>query len=713
MLATGLTQVIGIDRVSSFNYYRQTSINGKLLRDYSHLVSAIFILDATGNLVKKENFDTSIDRAFRFIHNIDTGEYALIEVSHKDFITNPDSWADGVIIGGKLIKNALFTDYDGNLLSSIFYDPESNKFLLKTDGQFNKEFLSYNTVQENKQEYGIRMLISFSKSDTNRHLNGLYPVQLINPVFAPESSIYHYKLPVLTNYFESIDVNTLMDYKSQISAVKSREYQTFKPIENAPPDLITKEQLFQAFLKLFDLKTVFSPKTARGTTTETINDQFVTSLLGELNMIFNPENGRIDSNSKRTVRDVEGVINKIFDTDEEIKEFLFIKEKDGELIPVHKNDYQKGYVSTTKQWLKMLFDKIANIPYTALGTDRVSNLLKEARNNLRDLRDNPNDVNENPLNINHIDGKNNERDFALSELDDGKTIYSIVSRLFGHVTLRFIFFHMLNYYSGQYLSLVGRIENGFKLDITTRRTLDEMVGFLDQFKIKSPNQDKPKETLRDLRGRKWKLHMLPFFFGNSHMHLPVESGNINEDNKVQFGYSPLPFITKNLRSINIDLEINNWFWSQYNSYLKFLYDNQGPTSKLHLFVLSGKNLLEVITNKLDKYGNIPALSEGFIQQLIDSAKVEVFRTHTNVGYEGEDYDSIRFQIEKFLKSDDYSREIIFYRVLNENGKPFRFEFTKDEFRGYFVIIFGKVKSVQFSQREVNNLLNSGFHFQFK
>ena len=705
-----LTQVIGVDRVSSFEYYRQNEIKDKILGDYSSLLSAVYTIDKSGALIKKTALTTPLDRAFRFIHNMETYQYALIEVSHNTFISNPDGWADGIIFNGQMFKNALFTDYSGNLLSSLFFNPESDSFTLKTVEQFNKEFLSTNLVQENGQNYGVNILFLFSKSDTNRHMNGLFATEMINPAFAPMSSIYHYKLPTFKNYFENINIKSLLDFKGQLSAVKGKVSKTFRPAMSTIP--FTKEQLFQVYLKLFEVKKVFSPKSSRGTTTETVSDTLIYSILGDLNMVYNPETGKIDLESRRTINDIEGILSKLFDTEEELRKFLFLKEKDGELVAVHKDDYKNNYVSTMKQWQYMLYDKIANFPLSKLGNDRVSKLIMEARNILRKLDLDPSSPGiQNPLDISHIEDKNNERDFLTSELKAGKTIHNAISRLFGHVTLRFIFLHMVRTYDGKIKGQDGKSIDGIKLDITTRQSFEEISDYLDQFSIKSPTQDKLLVPLRGF-GKKADLHLLTIFFGASYLHLPVESRSLNEANIVKLSYSPLPFLTESLKSSNIESDINSIFINEYKTYLKFLYDNQGFTAKLHLFIQSGKNTMEAIENKLNDYASIPGVTNDLILELIADAKADVFRSHSDVSYGGKAYPSVRIQIESFLKSNAYSKEITFYRTLDTEGKPIKIEFTKDDFRGYFMVILGKVKSYQFKQGDIDALLDSDEFFKF-
>ena len=452
-------------------------------------------------------------------------------------------------------------------------------------------------------------------------------------------------------------------------------------------------------MKLFDLKTVFSPLKSRGITTEVVNDQFIFSVLGDLNMIFNTETGIIDLNSRRTGEDFEGLLAKLFNADE-VNDFLFLQD---DLTPVHKDGYKQGQVSTIKQWLYMLYEKIANFPNSELGTDRISTLIKDAKDKLLELRKNPDKPDDppiNPLNIDHINEEINERHFSTIEITAGKEIFRIISRLFGHVSLRLVLFHMVQFNNG-------------KIDFTTRPPLTLFVGFLDQFDIKSPIQDNPLIPLKDLRSKHWKLHMYTLMFGNSYLHLPLSSGERNDNNMIQFGYSPIQFIEDSFTSSTPDLDIQNHFWAQYKGYLKFLYDNKGFKSKLNLFVLSGKDLVAAINSKLDDYASIPIISKELIDQLKAEAETEVFRTHDTVGYKGKNYKTIRIQIENFLKSNDYSREIIFYRVLDGNNKPVKIRFTKDDFRGYFIIIFGKIKSYQFTQGDVDRLLSTNSYFNFK
>ena len=136
------------------------------------------------------------------------------------------------------------------------------------------------------------------------------------------------------------------------------------------------------------------------------------------------------------------------------------------------------------------------------------------------------------------------------------------------------------------------------------------------------------------------------------------------------------------------------------------------TSKLHLFINSGNEMMHAIENKLKDFASIPSVTEELVTQLTNDAKADVYRAHTDVGFEGGRKDSIRLQIEKFLKSTEYSKGITFYRTLDGKGKPVKVEFTKDDFRGYDIIIFGKIKSSQFKQSNINELLNSGNYFTF-
>ncbi len=626
-----------------------------------------------------------------------------MEVSSNNFISNPNGWSDGIIAAG-IIKNAMFTDFKGNLLSSLFFTPEIGAFSLKTIAQLNQEFLSEALISEkdqdnNDQNFGVNILFSFSKSEANQHLNVLLTTSLINPVFAPDNSIYHYTPPKLKNYFEKIESRTLINYKGQTKNIKDKTKVSFKPASNIPSKFVSKDQVFQLFLKLFDIKTVFSPKDSRGITSEVVNDQFIFSVLGDLNMIFDVLTGKVDSNSKGTGQDFEGILAKLFNADE-IKDFLFLQD---DLTPVHKDGYKQGQVSTIKQWLYILYEKIANFPDSNLGADRISTLIKEARDKLLVLRKNPDKPSDppiNPLNIDHINGKINEKHFSTDEAKAGQDIYKIISRLFGHDSLRLVFFHMVKFNKG-------------KVDFTTRPILTEFQKFLDQFDIKAPTQDDILNPIKSLGGNSWKPHMYALVFGDSRLHLPMSTGERNDNNIVRFGYSTIQFIQDSFTSSTIDLDIQAHFWAQYKAYFRFLYDNKGFTSKLNLFVLSGKEMVKAISSKLDKYANIPTISKELIDQLKAEAEYEVFRTHNEVGYAGGRYNAIRIQIENFLNSNDYSRKITFYQVLDGSNKPVSIWFTKDDFRGYFILKFGKVKSNQFLQGDVDDLINTYNYFKFR
>lgn len=99
------------------------------------------------------------------------------------------------------------------------------------------------------------------------------------------------------------------------------------------------------------------------------------------------------------------------------------------------------------------------------------------------------------------------------------------------------------------------------------------------------------------------------------------------------------------------------------------------------------------------YETIIGVSQELVSQLLDESRNELFKTHGEVGYQGRQQKNIRIQIENFLKSSSYCTEITFYKVMDKYNNPVKILFTKDDFRGYFIIFFSRIKS--FSQTDVD------------
>jgi len=287
----------------------------------------------------------------------------------------------------------------------------------------------------------------------------------------------------------------------------------------------------------------------------------------------------------------------------------------------------------------------------------------------------------------------------------------------GHVNLRFIQFHMVNFYNGPK-------NMPFKFDFTTRRDYGEIETYLDQFNIRSPNQLKLETSLRSL-ATQTHLHLFSLFFSNAYMYLPIESGKFTENNKVEFGYSPLPFLKSSFESFDLNLDIQNKFISQYRSYFNELFSQQGVKAKLKLFTESGSEVMKILKKELNKHFSAPYLTksqkESLLLELLNEAVEEIFKVGAQkIQREGVKYPNLRMQIEQLLIGKDFSKTITFHKVLvglldkdgnpvlDESGDPvkdpFKIQLNKDIFRGYNVMIFRTIKNLD--QDDVDRLLDS-------
>jgi len=687
-------EVSGIDRTSSFNYYGITETKLESIIQPVQGGYQIGDKDFEDIFIMKYNKLTPIislndikEKSFRIIHS-KGGDLALAELSNNKLVKNPGGWYDGIIVDGELIRNAIFTENFGYILSSSFFKLEGNIFHLKNLEDFHNEFLKEEfTIKEDGKDFGIKILFSFMKSDSSGYMHSLLHTNLINPAFTPQTSQLHHSFPatMVKNYFENLE--DLYEFKSSKSQLVEEGDFEFIPADK-DISTISREDVFSLFLELFEFKYLQIKENSR-TTKERYVSNLIRKFLGELNLQFDPFSGEIDPASKREISDIELIFSELFKDgenldDQAVQDFLFLKENEnGKSVPAEKVHFDSGEF-TFKKWLKDTFESIKDYS----GSNKH---ILEAQQLLGKYSKDIININSNPKYFNKDNG----------ELQAGKAIFDAINRLFGHITLMFVFTHMVDFYQH---------EGSYKLDIISAPSRKKLLDSVRKFGIKTLIKTTQIETPL---GRKVILNNLfALYFLNSYMHLPISGDIESSSNMISFGYSPMPFVEGNIKTDSrkdFHVEIQEQFQYQYYKHFSELYGSRGTKYTIrNMFFDSGEEIMKVFKKKIRDHVDIMNLD--FIEETLRQSFRDSLYNRIVLASEREIFDmlsyrftdgsyNIRYQVENLLtgineeelvqpskifeyyrEENVHSREITFHTVL-VNGEPFTLRFSKSDFEG--------------------------------
>ena len=642
----------GLDRCTNFDYYYTShkKISEFSISQLKTLFETIYVFDETGVLFDARiGPNTPLDRAFRIVHRIDSDgviHYALVEVSYNNKIENPREWVDGVIVSHnglvkevknsievKIFKNALLTDYSGKLLSSFYFDTD-----MEINGQFrlrNSETFKNNLIENFIiSDYSLQLLFVISESENNKQMNTLIDLNIINPFFIDGTG--HYELPDYRDLMAGINRDLLVSQRSQLDdAIDTQDITSFEDLSERSN--IDDRDFFHFYERLFESE-------------GEITLSNIWSIFSEMN-IYIDKNGRIVVDSGREKSDIEGIINELFSTVDEMKNFFF-RDRNGNAD----RDY------SLKQWMSMLYLKIINY-------DGNNKLIQEAKDRIIDPITHG-------VKIDPLDVASHPREFTYKEIKNGIALFKTISNLFGHVTVRFILMQMMEFRIGS--------GNKFKIEVSQRKSWSEMTRLLKKFDIVASSQRYSDENealpLGSPKNRVFKPHLYTLFFGDSFLYLPiVDSNQRDNNNRVSFGISPFIFNSRGFE----------------------LYISRKDTKESFLksFIRSGFALEQFITKKI-KIDPRKGIDK---EQLIQRVHFEIFSIYTYITEKK--IGTIRKQIEDFIdiKNEDYFIDVIFH---TEN---YRLRLTIEDFLEYKdfidIGIFGDI-SKNYDPNDIEKILNT-------
>jgi hypothetical protein len=713
IISGNIVKKTGFDRTSDMNYYFKTE-NSPNLADVVQVslerfykfggfeFQDIFVLQGS-NLVPIKSIDNIESKSFRIVHNIN-GKLALAEASSSSFIKNPADWYDGLIFNGKLVRNALITDHSGTLISSTFYDSgtgTSGQFIYRSKDNLNNDIIENSLLNDGEMDYGLNLLFAFSRTDSNRLINTLLDVDLFNPAYRSDS--LHYDLPTIgTNFFDNLDKSNFYKFQSMksIMGIGSDSVITLEPMTGKlDPNIISKEDLFNLYMKVFDIRNILGSK-SRGSQKRTYPNTLLRDLIGSLNLAFNPETGIVDPDTFRDLSAIETLLTKLF-TEDELKKFLFLKDEGGNTVPMKLKE--KGEDFSFKKWLDLVVSKIKSYD-AASDTSEAGNLIAKAQNKLGSYKS---------FTFN-LDNKK----FSKGEARPAKAIFEAISWLFGHMTLRMTFMHMIDYYNH---NPDGK-ENKFKLDFYTILSHEKICDYLNDFNIITSSQyyyNAPLSSDTSVASNIFSL-----FFLDSYMRLPLESSDLKSSAALFFGYSPLSFIESSIYAqdhLEFNQEVQDSFFEKYYNFKKIrdaISLRDTADLRFDLFEQSSHEMFEVLKKKIEdfvkdcfkgkKYKNVATKKRtALLNNLLMAAQKGVFSLQSNdLRNEVEDLiigelDRNEGGVHYGRSGNKYCKVITFDKILY-GGRPVKIALNKDDFNGKDIMIW---RAFSFRSIEMSSLFD--------
>ncbi|MHA1489443.1 MAG: hypothetical protein ACTSRI_07290 [Promethearchaeota archaeon] len=301
---------------------------------------------------------------------------------------------------------------------------------------------------------------------------------------------------------------------------------------------------------------------------------------------------------------------------------------------------------------------------------RTSLLIKEARDELRKLSEYDEDKKKyiNPLNLEEPVYFSKDND----ELNSGKEIFEITSKLIGHFTLRLIFLHMIDFYSEKSKGIVEK----YHFDVIQILKHKDIAKYLRQFYIITPTQQYniPLSGAESLKKHKFSL-----FFLDSRIYLPIKD-IYDEYNQVSFGNIPLSFITHKIEADTLKelyRKVSNNFYGNYYSQFHYLLSRVGKESRMELFKKSGLEIMSVLKKEIKSYVDglhLPRNKKIELEnELLTNAEKEIFSYYQYILKDKSHVPNLRTQIENLLIGKEKMNIFDIYYTYNLDSNKFEAE----------------------------------------
>ncbi|NHJ21817.1 MAG: hypothetical protein EAX91_12800 [Candidatus Lokiarchaeota archaeon] len=618
----------------------------------------------------------------------------------------PEGYVDGILVKGKVIRNALLTYIDGNCLLSKFFDPDLIEFG-GLEFWLNDEYWGDYENYLNNEYVDIYTVFSFTESDEHLSLGTL--VHLTDP--STRSDNLHYKLTRLEPHFQS---------HLNLGIKRSSTEETGKiicdPFAKRDSSIVygeefTKEVFMRIFYELFDPYTQFYTQR-----TQTLAMKFLSYLNGI------PHGTNFEEFSLGPgLAEVNTALKKLGFTEAELQSLIWKKvdPKTGILV--------FNYEQTNKEWLKLIYDKITGYPHNdgsiyARERDKLLNLGKPKYHKLDDASI-----------------TRNRKECTVEEARMGVEIFESAKVIFGHFTIRLMFTNMIDYYgnAGSFgIKILNRpsLEPRGKAKDLPLEERQYMRDFL--FKIglipSTFQYDRPVQRLVSYTSKNDMISTITFLFGffhlESHLYLEIENmANVKtDDNMLSLPLGPLVSLTasggfsgENIRSLS--REIGIYLESTYERYR---FDNLNPTDVSILgrnFLNDQSGTLDFIAKKIKTqiidghYYMDKTKNKWLANQLIEHARLGLISERAGsktAGY-------LRLQIESFMDNDKAESKqnsfiLEFNYLMPKSRQPFKLEIKQSELVDYGIVAWGKralLESDEYSTYRAKLLLQNSHNIR--
>ena len=214
--------------------------------------------------------------------------------------------------------------------------------------------------------------------------------------------------------------------------------------------------MIKVFFNLFDFRRSIVPSGKGPTRVRRGPNSFVTSMLGFLNMRLDIGSGNIDLSLVRDNLLIEGILNKIFGTNDDIRNFL---SRDVDGLP----DLSISF----KEWLEFMRYKIISTTIDINDKSEAARLIKSAQDDLRDIPS--------------LDTSPHHEDkfYTKEGLKNGIIILNTILKTIGTRTIIFLLLHMVEIYNS---------DSGYKIEINQARTWEDISKYLEHYGIRASTQ---------------------------------------------------------------------------------------------------------------------------------------------------------------------------------------------------------------------------------
>ena len=590
-----------------------------------------------------------------------------------------------------LFRSALFTDANGKLLSSEYFNPEINSITAlnyRGDDWFKRILdlkLSKSILSDSNEYIKFYTVYSFMENSKSQDIGTI--IYLTDPAFRTDE--FQFKLQQIKAHFKSEKVKPKKETLTS-NLFHCEPFANKRPIDTYGKEF-TRDIFYSSIFDLLDPQLQIYKKR-----TQTLIMKYFQYFNG-ISKGINYEDFELGP----SIDDVNYALKKLGFAKLELESFLWLRQDRG-----------FKFDQTRKEWLKLISEKLITY-YESNTIDDGSIFFREGKRLSELLTEKEYD----PLDQDSI--VRDKEKFTITEARYGKQVYESAKNIFGHFTIRLIFAHMIDYYGSEGdfgLKVINRDpiearEKAKLLPVDKRAYLRDFL--LHNGIITSTNQyDRPLSRLVSLETT--MMHLFGYFILESHSYLPIEGiVDVQEDfNTLSFNLGPLVALTASGgfygKDVNeLSRNIGEYLRLSYNKYRMDNLETSDAGILGKRFLETSDKSFQFFAEKIRKqivdlkyYSRLDKnlwLAEQIIRELRQGLIFEKTPSKSS-GH-------LKAQLEKFMDTADKASQqrefnLKFNYIIPKSGKEFVLKITQDDLVQSEFIGWGrraKLDSKEYSQ----------------